>query len=263
MRSWVRSPHPAPDSWPLSWCDVSDGFTRSPCASGPTSTDVPLPVPQVTWKATGLPTVRQQRGRWVVRVDGIDAETPKRRPRQLGTYRASAPPALPRPERSSADGSASSESRSAISSGSGLTRGPTSARTARDDISAWLTKLAADGDLSRRSIQIIRMTLRPALAAAVDSGEVRRNVAARAPMRRDVADRRDRRRSTRGMIGCCAGPLLRRSPVPCATRGSRRSTPRRCSPGPRHRTRRAARHLLTLVYGLGDGEIRCLATDAA
>ncbi|MDQ1423437.1 MAG: hypothetical protein QOD72_935, partial [Acidimicrobiaceae bacterium] len=37
------------------------------------------------WKATGQPTVRQQRDKWVVRVDGIDTETGKRRPRQLGT----------------------------------------------------------------------------------------------------------------------------------------------------------------------------------
>ena len=38
------------------------------------------------WKATGRPTVRKQRDRWVVRVDGIDTETGKARPRQLGTY---------------------------------------------------------------------------------------------------------------------------------------------------------------------------------
>ena len=38
------------------------------------------------WKATGRPTVRRQRDRWVIRVDGIDTETGKHRPRQLGTY---------------------------------------------------------------------------------------------------------------------------------------------------------------------------------
>jgi hypothetical protein len=38
------------------------------------------------WKATGQPTVRQQRDKWVVRVDGIDTETGARRPRQIGTY---------------------------------------------------------------------------------------------------------------------------------------------------------------------------------
>ena len=38
------------------------------------------------WKATGQPTVRKQRDKWVVRVDGIDTETGMHRPRQLGTY---------------------------------------------------------------------------------------------------------------------------------------------------------------------------------
>jgi hypothetical protein len=38
------------------------------------------------WKATGTPSVRRQRDRWEVRVDGIDTETGKHRPRQLGTY---------------------------------------------------------------------------------------------------------------------------------------------------------------------------------
>ena len=38
------------------------------------------------WKATGAPTVRRQRDKWVVRVDGIDTATGKHRPRQLGTY---------------------------------------------------------------------------------------------------------------------------------------------------------------------------------
>ena len=38
------------------------------------------------WKATGGPVVQCHRGRWVVRVGGIDTETGKRRPRQLGTY---------------------------------------------------------------------------------------------------------------------------------------------------------------------------------
>ena len=40
----------------------------------------------MAWKPTGQPTVRQQRDKWVVRVDGIDTETGKRRPRQLGTF---------------------------------------------------------------------------------------------------------------------------------------------------------------------------------
>ena len=40
----------------------------------------------MAWKPTGRPTVRQQRERWVVRVDGIDTESGKHRPRQLGTF---------------------------------------------------------------------------------------------------------------------------------------------------------------------------------
>jgi hypothetical protein len=40
------------------------------------------------WKPTGRPTVRQQRDKWVVRVDGIDTESGKARPRQLGTFRS-------------------------------------------------------------------------------------------------------------------------------------------------------------------------------
>src|SRR5438874_1575743 len=38
------------------------------------------------WKPSGHPTVRRQRNKWVVRVEGIDTETGRRRPRQLGTY---------------------------------------------------------------------------------------------------------------------------------------------------------------------------------
>lgn len=42
----------------------------------------------MAWKATGQPTVRKQRDKWVVRVDGIDTATGKHRPRQLGTYQS-------------------------------------------------------------------------------------------------------------------------------------------------------------------------------
>ena len=38
------------------------------------------------WKATGQPTVRKQRDKWAVRLNGIDTETGRHRPRQLGTY---------------------------------------------------------------------------------------------------------------------------------------------------------------------------------
>src|SRR5262245_4877250 len=40
----------------------------------------------MAWKATGQPTVRRQRDKWVVRVDGIDTATVKHRPKQVGTY---------------------------------------------------------------------------------------------------------------------------------------------------------------------------------
>ena len=34
----------------------------------------------MAWKAAGQPTVRKQRDKWVVRVDGIDTSTGKHRP---------------------------------------------------------------------------------------------------------------------------------------------------------------------------------------
>jgi hypothetical protein len=40
----------------------------------------------MVWKATGRPIVRQQRGRWVVRIDGLETTTGTARPRQIGTY---------------------------------------------------------------------------------------------------------------------------------------------------------------------------------
>src|SRR3546814_16951355 len=42
----------------------------------------------MSWKATGDPTVRRKREKWVVRVDGIDTETGRHRPRQPGTYKS-------------------------------------------------------------------------------------------------------------------------------------------------------------------------------
>jgi hypothetical protein len=38
------------------------------------------------WKPSGHPTVRRQCDKWVVRVEGFDTETGRRRPRQLGAY---------------------------------------------------------------------------------------------------------------------------------------------------------------------------------
>ena len=40
----------------------------------------------MAWKPSGRPHVRQQRDTWVVRIDGIDTEIGKSRPRQLGAY---------------------------------------------------------------------------------------------------------------------------------------------------------------------------------
>jgi len=164
----------------------------------------------VPWKATGRPTVRQQRGRWVVRVDGIDTESGKARPRQLGTYtshraaRDAAGKAIEtgrqRIDRHTLGGLVDSwvDSRTDvgrnqrqqyrwaarhIDTGIGAI---SVERLDRDDIATWLNALAERGELSRRSIQIIRMTLRAALAAAVEAGDLRRNVAIRVPMPRLV-----------------------------------------------------------------------------
>jgi hypothetical protein len=51
----------------------------------------------------------------------------------------------------------------------------------------WLEQLAAGGEKSRRSIQIMRMVLRASLVDAVEEGLLRRNPAGRVPMPRDVA----------------------------------------------------------------------------
>jgi integrase len=162
------------------------------------------------WKATGQPTVRKQRDKWVVRVDGIDTETGKHRPRQLGTYPS---------QRSAlkAARSASVQARVAtrdtvgwlvrryvasrsdvtlkareqyewaiphIEAGLGAVRLD---RLDREDVARWLDDLAGAGRLSWRSIQICRTVLRAALADAVEEGLLRRSPAARVPMPRAVA----------------------------------------------------------------------------
>jgi integrase len=166
---------------------------------------------QVAWKQTSHPTVQRQRDKWVVRVDGIDTMSGARKPRQLGTY----------PSRRSARTAASSFAASGeggaerdtvaavvdrwvagkvdvssktrlqyewaaghISSGIGGVRLD---RLDRDDVARWLERLAADGQLSRRSIQIMRMVLRAALDDAVDLGDLRRSPASRVGMPRNVA----------------------------------------------------------------------------
>jgi integrase len=108
----------------------------------------------MAWKATGQPVVRQERGRWVVRVDGINTETGKVKPRQLGQAGLGAIPLE---------------------------------RLDREDVAGWLDGLASDGKLSRRSIQIFRTVLRAALRDAVEEGLLLRSAAARVPMPRQVA----------------------------------------------------------------------------
>lgn len=162
------------------------------------------------WKATGQPTVRKQRDRWVVRLDGIDTETGKHRPRQLGTY------ASQRAARTAASAFASER---AEGSGKGtvgwLVDRWVAAKTDiteksqmqnrwaaghiskalgaiklnqldRQDIADWYDGMAAGGLLNKRSITIIRRVLRAALEDAVDEGLIRRNPAARVPVPKKV-----------------------------------------------------------------------------
>jgi integrase len=162
------------------------------------------------WKATGQPTVRKQRDKWVVRVDGIDTATGKHRPRQLGTY-ASQRAAL------MAARSGRAESRSTeLGTVSWLVRRYVAGRTDitlkaresyewaiphieaglgaipiarldREDVAGWIEGLANGGQLSRRSVQICRTVLRAALAEAVEEGLIPRSPAARVALPRSVA----------------------------------------------------------------------------
>ena len=160
----------------------------------------------MAWKPTGKPIVRQQREKWVVRVDGIDTETGSHRPRQLGTFssRRSAQTAATSFAAAGDEGGnrgsvghlvqqwaasrvdVSGKTRmqyewaaAHIESGIGAIRVD---RLEREDVARWLDGLAAAGEMSRRSIQIFRMVLRAALADAVDSGDLRRSPAARVGM---------------------------------------------------------------------------------
>jgi integrase len=164
----------------------------------------------MAWKATGQPTVRRQRDKWVVRVDGIDTATGKHRPRQLGTY----------PSQRSALTAARSMKASDTSTEKGtvswLVRRYVAGRTDitvksqeqyewaiphiesglgaiqlsmldRDDVATWIDGLARGGQLSRRGIQICRNVLRAALNEAVDEGLIARSPAARVGLPREVA----------------------------------------------------------------------------
>ncbi|MEO8265755.1 MAG: site-specific integrase [Ilumatobacteraceae bacterium] len=164
----------------------------------------------MSWKAIGQPTVRKQRDKWVVRIDGIDTTTGKHRPRQLGTY-ASQRSALAasREHRASARsterGTVSWLVRRYVASKSDITPKAREqyawaiphiehglgaiplARLDRDDVADWINALASAGKLSRRSVQICRNVLRASLADAVEEGLIPRSPAARVALPRTVA----------------------------------------------------------------------------
>lgn len=165
----------------------------------------------MAWKATGEPTVRGQRGKWVVRIDGLDTETGRHRPRQVGTY-ASQRAAVAAARTAAVQGRPAERGTVAwlvhrylasrtdlspkareqytwaaghIATGLGAVRVD---RLERDDVARWLGDLAAERRLARRSIQICRNVLRMALADAVEEGLLRRSPANRIPLPRDVAN---------------------------------------------------------------------------
>lgn len=163
----------------------------------------------MAWKPSGQPHVRSRRDKWVVRIDGIDSETGKGRPRQLRTHT---------PKRAATK--AASEFAAQRDTGGGRrivgafvtkwaagrvdvaenTReqyvwaaghiaagiGAIRVDRRRGKTSHWLDDLASAGITSRRSIQIVRMVLRAALDEAVDPGDLNRSPAARVDMPRQV-----------------------------------------------------------------------------
>lgn len=162
------------------------------------------------WKATGQPTVRKQRDKWVVRVDGIDTANGKHRPRQLGTYPSqrsanAAARSVRADERSTERGTVSWLVRRYVASRTDISEKAQQqygwaiphienglgaiplASLDRDDVARWIHDLAAGGKLSRRSVQICRTVLRAALSEAVDEGLIPRSPAARVGLPRTVA----------------------------------------------------------------------------
>lgn len=165
---------------------------------------------EMAWKATGQPTVRKQRDKWVVRVDGIDTSTGKHRPRQLGTYLSqrsanAAARSMRADDRSAERGTVSWLVRRYVASRTDITVKARQqyewaiphienglgaiqlSRLDREDVAAWIEALAAGGKLGRRSIQICRTVLRAALTEAVDEGLIPRSPAARVGLPRTVA----------------------------------------------------------------------------
>jgi integrase len=165
----------------------------------------------MAWKQNGHPTVQQHRDKWVVRVEGIDTETGSRRPKQVGTYKSrraaqAAATAFTAAgevvaERETvgrlvddwvaAKVDVSNKTRMQYEWAAGHIRsgigGLRVDRLDRSDVARWFEQLAAEGKFSRRSIQIMRMVLRAALADAVEVGGLRRSPAARVGMPRNVA----------------------------------------------------------------------------
>jgi integrase len=164
----------------------------------------------MAWKATGQPTVRKQRDKWVVRVDGIDTATGKHRPRQLGTYASqrsanAAARSMKTEDRSTERGTVSWLVRRYVASRTDITVKARQqyewaiphienglgaiqlSRLDREDVAMWIEALAAGGKLGRRSIQICRTVLRAALSEAVDEGLIPRSPAARVGLPRTVA----------------------------------------------------------------------------
>ena len=164
----------------------------------------------MAWKATGLPTVRKQRDKWVVRVDGLDTVTGKHKPKQLGTFKS---------QRSALAAARDVKTEDALADKgtvSWLVRRYVAGRTditpkaqeqyawaiphieaglgaiqlsmlVREDVAGWIQALANGGKLSKRSVQICRTVLRAALSEAVDEGLIPRSPAARVGLPRTVA----------------------------------------------------------------------------
>jgi integrase len=145
-----------------------------------------------------------------VRVDGIDTESGKHRPRQLGTYQSqrsalAAARAASVHERLASRDTVGWLVRRYVASRSDVTPKAREQyewaiphieaglgairldRLDREDVAGWLDDLAAAGRLSWRSVQICRTVLRAALADAVEEGLLPRSPAARVPMPRSVA----------------------------------------------------------------------------
>ena len=164
----------------------------------------------MAWKSTGSPTVRKQRDKWVVRVDGLDTVTGKHKPKQLGTFKS---------QRSALAAARDVKTEDALADKgtvSWLVRRYVAGRTditpkaqeqyawaiphieaglgaiqlsmlVREDVAGWIQALANGGKLSKRSVQICRTVLRAALTEAVDEGLIPRSPAARVGLPRTVA----------------------------------------------------------------------------